>query len=64
MSKTCLKKKMFNFYSRYLAFCLGLENIPQDAFIRIEKDKDLQVEIQNTKFAYAKQMKLAWDGTY
>ncbi len=55
---------MFNFYSRYLAFCLGLENIPQDAFIRIEKDKDLQVEIQNTKFAYAKQMKLAWDGTY
>jgi hypothetical protein len=37
----------------------GLENIPQDSFIRIEKDEDLQFEIQSTKFAYAKQMKLA-----
>jgi hypothetical protein len=37
----------------------GLENIPQDAFTRIENNEDLQVEIQITKFASAKQMKLA-----
>jgi hypothetical protein len=60
-----LKKKNVQFLLKIRGILSwGLENIPQDAFIRIEKDKDFQVEIQSTKFAYANQMKLAWEGTY
>jgi hypothetical protein len=42
----------------------GMGNNPQDSFMRIERNEDLQVAIWSTKFPYAKQVKLAWDKIY
>jgi hypothetical protein len=36
-------------------------NMPQDFISRMEKDEDLQEMIQSTHFAYARQLKMAWD---
>ncbi len=36
-------------------------NVLQNVASRMEKDEDLQEMIQSTRFAYARQWKMAWD---
>jgi hypothetical protein len=35
--------------------------VPQDVTSWIKKDEDLQKVIRSTRFAYAQQLKMAWD---
>jgi hypothetical protein len=39
----------------------GVGNMLQDATSQMEKDEDLWEMIQSTQFAYARQLKMAWD---
>jgi hypothetical protein len=39
----------------------GVGSVFRDATSRMEKDKNLQKIIRSTHFAYAQQLKIAWD---
>jgi phage terminase large subunit-like protein len=36
-------------------------SVPQNATSQMEKNKDLQKMVQSTHFAYARQLKMAWE---